>query len=266
MRGAVLLVVAACASLAACSTDMSGLGGELLVDASSGDTTVSGEDDTAPLFPDEDSGAPIDTLIADSAPPDTAAPDDAGVDTEADAGATDSESGTDATGADVDDTGIDASGPDTLADAAGDAAPDAVDDTAADTIAPVDTGLDAGGPVATTPGKVSCHQSGAAKLCDTNFCCGAWTFSGISWQCSDNCGLFGVGALDYACDEKADCDSGKVCCVKIAAIGGGWDGSDCRSSCGSDPQLCAFTAECPAGKTCQAVKPPSAPFTYGQCK
>lgn len=246
MRALVLLVVGA--SLLGCSTDMSGLGGDLPADATSGDTTVVDEDDTAPLFPDEDSSA--DTKLADSGVVETTV-DTAGHDT-----------------ASVDDTAVDDTGADTGAadtDTVVDSGPTdsgTPDDTAADTA--VDTGFDAGGPVASTPGKVSCYQSGSAKQCDTNFCCGSVSLSGVTWQCADGCGIFGAGAYDYACDEKADCSGSNVCCVTTTIVG--WAGSSCKSSCGSDPQLCAFTAECPSGKTCQAVKPPSAPFTYGQCK
>lgn len=220
-----------------CSTDASGLGDEL-VDSSSDDTSTSGDDTTV----DED----------------TAVIEDSGVDTSiVDSG--------------VDSTAIDSATPDVSDSASADEGVDASDsavapdvvviDSAPDTIVVVDSPIDTGPVLVSTPGKIEC----SAGLCGKKYCCGAPKLTGgYDWQCVDNCGFFGVGAIDYACDEKADCSGSQVCCVNTALSA--WVGSGCRSSCGSDPQLCLTNAECPTGKTCTPTAVPSSSFSFATCK
>jgi len=131
------------------------------------------------------------------------------------------------------------------------------DTTVADTMV-----ADTGPTLTSDPGNIVCSPTSCGK----KFCCGAPKFSGgYDWQCTDNCGFFGIGSLDYACDEKADCGSGQVCCVSLQPFSTTWAGSSCRASCGSDPQLCTTNAEC-GGKTCTLTKVASATFSYGVCK
>lgn len=224
-----------------CSTDASGLGDEL-VDSSSSDDTSSSGDDTAV---DED----------------TAAIEDSGVDSSI------VDSGVDSA---VDSTAIDSAAPDVADSASTDDGVDATDsalvpdvvlvDSAADTVV-VDAPTDTGPVLVSTAGKIEC----AAGLCGKKYCCGAPKLTGgYDWQCVDNCGFFGVGAIDYACDEKADCSGSQVCCVNTALSA--WVGSGCRSSCGGDPQLCLTNAECPTGKTCTPTSVPSSSFSFATCK
>lgn len=243
-------LVFALLALGGCSTDLSGLGDEL-VDSSSSDDTSSSGDDTAV---DED----------------TAVVEDSGVDSTVDS-AVDSSTVVDSVVDGTVDGPTDSAAPDVADSAVVDAAVDAADsavtpdvaiDAAPDTVV-VDSVTDTGPTLVSTPGKVEC----VAGLCGKKFCCGAPKLSGgYDWQCVDNCGFFGVGTLDYACDEKADCSGSQVCCVNLAPFTTTWVGSGCRSSCGSDPQLCLTNAECPTGKTCTPTAVPSSPFSYATCK
>ena len=149
-----------------------------------------------------------------------------------------------------------------VADVADTTVADTTVDDVADT-AVADTMVADTGPTLTSdPGNIVCSPTSCGK----KFCCGAPKFSGgYDWQCTDNCGFFGIGSLDYACDEKADCGSGQVCCVSLQPFSTTWAGSSCRASCGSDPQLCTTNAEC-GGKTCTLTKVASATFSYGVCK
>jgi hypothetical protein len=94
-------------------------------------------------------------------------------------------------------------------------------------------------------------------------CCGRYDVFSLSWtwDCAGSC----IAGREYKCDEKADCPSGQICCGSYAAFSTTINGSDCRTSCGGDAQLCTTNAECGA-KTCTPQKAPDAAQTIGVCK
>jgi hypothetical protein len=58
-----------------------------------------------------------------------------------------------------------------------------------------------------------------------------------------------------ACDEKADCTGGDVCCGKVGIGGAGSINTECKATCGGGLgalQLCKTNAECGAAGTCYA--------------
>lgn len=62
----------------------------------------------------------------------------------------------------------------------------------------------------------------------------------------DNCAVGNPAAI-FGCDETADCEGGRVCCVSLAAIAS----SGCALDCPSTATLCAPEADdCPDGLTC----------------
>lgn len=260
MRRWLPLVLGLAWSWSGCSTDASGLGEDVPADSATLDDTGSLEEDTS-VVPDS---TLEDTTVADTAKPDSSSVDTAKVDSSAaDSSAADS-SVTETSSADTaasdsasDDTSADTTVTDAvLVDSVAEATADVVSEATADVV------TDTGPVLVSTPGSIACTSA-----CGKKYCCGAPKFSGgYDWQCVDNCGLFGIGVLDYSCDEKADCSGGKLCCVNISGITGNWQGSECRSGCGSDPQLCLTNAECPTGKTCSPSSVFGAPFSYATCK
>jgi hypothetical protein len=244
MRAALLVLATA---FVGCSTDASGLGGDLVVlDAEIDDSTIG--DETRPLFPDEDATSGDSGESSDSASPD-ASPDSGGIDTEL---------------PDVfmppADSGIDTELPDTeplvdskVPDTAVDDAPDG------DVSYPLDV-MESDGGFTPSTGRVVCHEGGVDKLCASGeVCCN--TSSG--WKCTTTCGTLGLGG--YKCDEKADCPSGQVCCADITPFIGTWNGTYCTVRCFT-AEMCMASSDCPSGKTCTPVKPTGAPYTMGYCK
>jgi len=239
MRSALLVLAAL---IAGCSTDASGLGGDLVLDATTDDTSSSSGDETKPLFPDEDTATGGDTAIAsDSGPaadtelPDTELPDTGLPDTEL----PDTE---------LPDTGLPDTGDTSVAvDSSADVAPE--------TIAIDAPGSD--GALTPTPGSVTC----ADRVCPAGEdCCG--TSGGFT--CAGTCPIL---SNKFRCDEKADCPSGQICCAEVTPFVGSWYGTTCTASwsCFS-AQVCTSSAGCDSGKTCTAIKPSGAPTTMGYCK
>lgn len=227
----------AIATLAGCSTDASGLGGDVVGDAHMEDSTFGG-DETRPLFDADDdtgsivvdSGDSIDTLVVvDTSVPDTATPD-----TELDT--------TPPIDTDVPETAVDS----------------AVDD--GDAAYPIDV-MESDGGLATSPGRVVCSEGGVDKLCASGeVCCNSG-----GWKCAGSCGTLGLGG--YKCDEKADCMGGQVCCADITPFIGTWNGSYCAlaGTCWT-AELCMKNADCSGGKVCSPIKPSGVPYTMGYCK
>ncbi len=124
--------------------------------------------------------------------------------------------------------------------------------------APTDTGTLA---LAPNTGKVVCGNTTCNARPD--WCCGRarWDFSGYDWTCEDTY----CAQRDFICDEKADCTSGNKCCAIYPFGGSEIRGSECKSDCGSNAQLCMTNAEC-APKTCVARKVPDGPQTIGVCQ
>lgn len=245
------LVVASFA-LAGCSADTYGLLADDVVDDTgidgSSDDTSAG-DDTKPLFGEEDTAA---------------APSDSGP-AKVDSGPAKVDSGSIAVDSSVLDSGttdsVDTSVLDTDTDSgvsidsgmvADSIEPDAPAETAVPDTAP-------GTPFTSAPNKVVCADgAGGTKLCGAGqTCCG--TSSG--YACSSSCSSF---SKDYHCDERADCASTEVCCVKLNILLA-YDGSACtpKDLCFTTV-LCQTDAECGSGK-CNAFKPSGATYTMGRC-
>jgi hypothetical protein len=237
MRGRFVLVFAAL--VVGCSTDSSGLGGDLVdLDAQVADSTTM-TDETSQLFPGDDGGTedtsipatdsePADTFVPpiDSELPDTFVPDTFVPDTF------------------VPDTFV----PDTFV-------PDTfVADTAPETFAIDAPASD--GALSPSPGLVDC----TGKTCASGEVCCA---SGSTFVCTTMCGT--IVPAGYRCDEKADCP-GQVCCADVS-WGGDWYGSHCVGAgyCWT-AQLCSSSADCSGGKICTPTKPTGAPTTMGYCK
>ena len=65
----------------------------------------------------------------------------------------------------------------------------------------------------------------------------------------------------FDCSSEKRCPPNEVCCGHFSQTG---QGSDCAPSCQGgfgNPQLCATTAECPAGQTCKPT-----PFGFKTCR
>ncbi len=240
MRGVVLLALATV--VVGCSTDASGLGGDIIVaDSAGGEDSTFGGDETRPLFDADDdtgmivdTGTPDTTVVVDTEIPDTAVPDTELPDTTID----------------VEDA-IDTA--DTLV------ADSAVDD--GDVSYPIDVATVDGGLIS-SPGQVVCNEGGIDKLCASgDVCCK--TSSGYS--CAGSCGTFGLGG--YKCDEKSDCPGGQVCCADITPFIGTWNGSYCAltGTCFT-AELCMKNADCSGSKVCTPIKPSGVPYTLGYCK
>ncbi|MGZ3420567.1 MAG: hypothetical protein ACXWUG_07630 [Polyangiales bacterium] len=257
--------------LAGCGVDTTGLGDDIVED--SGDDTTISSDETGTLFDaDETSGEDSDATLEETTAETSA---ETGEETSAETSSepaeetgTDADAESDSSDGAIDETSLDGDlgDGDASVDSAVDAPADAPDETATDSgvdTAPTDTGSTG---LVSTPGQTSCSHSGTAKLCtsSSDYCCGTYDLFSLSWKwdCSGSC----IAGRDYKCDEKADCGSGKICCAKVSLIGSTIQGSDCRSSCGSDPQLCMTTTECAGGKTCTPQKAPDSPQTIGVCK
>ena len=212
--------------------------------------------DTTPLDSGVDTStldSGVDTSVLDSGVDTT--PLDTGIDT------TPLDTGVDTTPLD---TGVDTTPLDTGVDTAPlDTGVDTADTTPPP---PPDSGPDTA-PPPSHPGEVTCYDEGSktAVQCDLGSgqtCCGSYTvLVGWRWACSGGGCAFG---RRYQCDEKGDCDGGKVCCTSKDAFGT-VDGSSCKSSC-SDLELCLKTSDCSGGKTCEAYSPPDAPYTIGACR
>jgi hypothetical protein len=247
--------------LAGCSVDTSGLGDDFTEDA--GDDTTISSDETGSLFdavdetelPDSDATVEetaaevgeetaIDSTVSETVD-ETIAETGEDADAEIDADAADSTLEAEAAiDADID----------SAVDSAVDVAPDSAD-AAPDTST---TGI------TSTPGLTACSHSGTTKLClASEVCCGRYDVFSLSWtwDCAGSC----IAGREYKCDEKADCPSGQICCGTYVAFTTTINGSDCRTSCGGDAQLCTTNAECGA-KTCTPQKAPDAAQTIGVCK
>jgi hypothetical protein len=94
-----------------------------------------------------------------------------------------------------------------------------------------------------------------AATCDTtqDACCYAFSRDGgiADAGCiprGDNC----PGGFKERCDEAADCDAGRVCCLQIGAVG---LDSVCRQGCGigGGYQLCRTNAECQNDAGCNVL-------------
>jgi hypothetical protein len=57
------------------------------------------------------------------------------------------------------------------------------------------------------------------------------------------------------CDDKADCDGGKVCCAHFQPPKYDFTGATCESTCPDEgnAQLCTTDLECPDGRKCKPL-------------
>jgi hypothetical protein len=106
------------------------------------------------------------------------------------------------------------------------------------------------------PHKVPC----GTVSCDTttDFCCIHFELDGGVSEagCTPNNGNCRNGGFEEHCDESADCDGGRICCLNIGGAIGGQ--SDCQQpqgqgggGCGIGRiELCRTNAECPNDAGC----------------
>jgi hypothetical protein len=260
-----LWILALCATSIGCGIDVSGLGAE-------GDAAPDTEVTEGDASVDEDAPGPppdstVDATTADGAMPEASAEvaTDASVDMGGDTVADDvaPEGGLEVGGDDASsESGADTSD-DAPVEGGGDASDDASLESGAEAAvdAPSDTFVDTG-PLAPSPGSILCN----ASACTKRFCCGSFGLGlppPLNFSCGDGCPL--GSRYEYACDDKADCGPGQVCCVTYAPFSTTWTGSACRTGCGAAPQLCTTHAECGAGRLCVPQKLPGASFSYGTC-
>ncbi len=129
----------------------------------------------------------------------------------------------------------------------------------------VDTGSDAG-LFSTNPNQVYCGNTVGLLCPKNNSCCGSLSFSGWSYSCASSCS---GGQRVFACNERADCPSGQVCCANHVILGSALTDSSCHNSCGgfSPPvQLCMTKDDCPTGKSCSPASTDAAGSqTIGAC-
>jgi len=104
------------------------------------------------------------------------------------------------------------------------------------------------GGAACTPGIVQCGD--AACGVPLNLCCESAT-SSVCEATDAAC-----DAIRAECEEKADCESGKICCLSLStvdntkAVASCQSGPTCPSAAVASAQLCRSDAECPGG-TCR---------------
>ncbi len=240
----------------------------------SGSTAGTGEEpvDTGSLLDDtgslDEDTSPGDTSSGDTGSGDTGSGDTGSGDT----GGTDSGSVTDSTvtdsgsGSDSADSATTETGSETATDGATESSTETGSgDTGSADTGSADTGSDTGTVTGLFPvaGKVSCSGDGTTFCASGQVCCGRYDLLALKWgyKCDTSC----IAARGFDCDETADCP-GKVCCADTPLFSSAINGSTCRSSCGSDPQLCMKDADCGGSKKCSPEKAPDLGITLGVCK
>lgn len=116
---------------------------------------------------------------------------------------------------------------------------------------PFDSGPPVGPPIQC--GMTTCNSA-------DQVCC--LTFMGMTGGASCTAPTACMG-IPLACSSAIDCPMGEVCCGSFGGMGAP-PGSRCRPMCMggfNNPQLCASSAECPTGLTCQPT-----PFGYKVCR
>lgn len=106
------------------------------------------------------------------------------------------------------------------------------------------------------------QADGGTAYCGTDHCCIPAQASGQPSYCSASACAFDAGGADFQCNETADCTGGKVCCLTAPGHTGqdvgctsyyyiaSEHGTQCMTSCGTQPQICGQNSDCPSGMTC----------------